>query len=110
MKKLAMLICAAALTVCGSLYAQSLVDTVNVKFASPVMVGSKMLSAGDCTIRIVRSNSDSVVLSLRSEKGETSNILVNRLNDEDFSIAGKADVVLARREDGLHFERLLLPD
>ena len=108
MKKIAMLICAAALMVCGSLNAQVPVDTVNVRFASPVIVGAKTLPAGDCTIHILRSN-NTVVLSMRADTGETSSILVNRLYD-DFSETGKtADIVLERRGDGLHFERILLP-
>ena len=48
MKKMAMLSCAAALTVCGSLHPQVPVDTVNVRFASPVIVGAKTLPAGEC--------------------------------------------------------------
>jgi hypothetical protein len=109
MTKIAMLICAAALTVCGSLNAQVPVDTINVKFASPVMVGGKTLPAGDCTIHIMRS-SNSLVLSMRAETGETSNILVNRLYNESSETGNSADVVLERRSDGLHFERILLPD
>jgi hypothetical protein len=104
-----MLICAAALTVCGSLVAQTPVDTVNVRFASPVMVGAKTLPAGDCTIHIMRGN-NSVVLSLTAEDGETSSILVNRLYDDHVATGDKADIVLERRGDGVHFERLLLPD
>lgn len=109
MKKIAMLICAAALTVCGSLNAQVPVDTVNVRFASPVIVGAKTLPAGDCTIHIVRS-SNSVMLSLSAEGGETSNILVNRLYLDNSVAGNKADIILERRGDGLHFERILLPD
>ena len=108
MKKIAMLICAAALTVCGSLYAQVAVDTVNVHFASPVIVGLKTLPAGDCSIRIARGN-HGVVLYLRAEDGETSSVLVNRTY-EDAQTGNTADVVLERRNDGLHFERVVLQD
>jgi hypothetical protein len=109
MKKIAMRICAAALTVCGSLNAQVPVDTVNVRFASPVIVGAKTLPAGECTIHIARG-SNSVLLSMRAEDGETSSILVNRLYDETPDTGNNADIVLERRSDGLHFERLRLPD
>jgi len=109
MKKIAMLICAAALTVCGTLNAQLPIDTVNVRFASPVIVGAKTLPAGDCTIHIIRS-SNTVVLSLSAGDGETSSILVNRLYDDAYTAGDKTDVVLERRGDGLHFERILLPD
>jgi hypothetical protein len=109
MKKIAMLICAAALTVCGSLNAQVPIDTVNVRFASPVIVGSKTLPAGECSIHIVRG-SNSVVLSMRAEDGETSSILVNRLYEDSAETGNNADIVLERRSDGLHFERILLPD
>ena len=109
MKKIAILISAAALTVCGSLNAQVPVDTVNVRFASPVIVGAKTLPAGECTIHIARG-SNSVVLEMRAASGETSSILVNRLYDETPETGNNADIVLERRSDGLHFERLLLPD
>lgn len=109
MKKISMLICAAALTVCGSLNAQGPVDTVNVRFASPVIVGGKTLPAGECTIHILHS-SNNVVLSMRSDSGETSNILVNRLYEDSTDTGKNADIILERHSDGLHFERLLLPD
>lgn len=110
MKKIAMLICAAALTVCGSLNAQVPVDTVNVNFSSPVIVGLKTLPAGACTIHILRSN-NSVVLSMHSATGESSSILVSRLLDGSSSVKSpKADIVLDRRADGLHFDKILLPD
>jgi hypothetical protein len=109
MKKIAMLICAAALTVGGCLNAQAPVDTVNVKFASPVVVGNKTLPAGACTIHIMRSN-NSVVLSVQSQNGESSSILVNRIYTSSPVEGSKADVVLERHGDTLHFGRLLLPD
>jgi hypothetical protein len=109
MKKIAMLICAAALTVCGSLNAQVPVDTVNVRFADPVIVGAKTLPAGDCTIHITRG-ANSVVLSMTARNGATSSILVNRLYEESSETGNNADIILERRADGLHFERLLLPD
>jgi hypothetical protein len=109
MKKIAMLICAAALTVCGSLNAQVPVDTVNVRFASPVIVGAKTLPAGDCTIHIARGT-NSAVLSMRAESGETTTILVNRMYDDSSANGDNTDIILERRADGLHFERILLPD
>jgi hypothetical protein len=109
MKKIAMLICAAALMVCGTLNAQVPVDTVNVHFANPVIVGGKTLPAGDCTIHIARSN-NSVVLSMRAVSGENTSILVNRLYDDAPETGDNADIVLERRADGLHFERIFLPD
>lgn len=108
--KLFTIICAAAIAVGGSLNAQGLVNTVSAHFATPVVVGVKTLPAGDCTIQVIRGSSDSVVLSLRAATGETSNILVTRLYDGNPVMNGNANIILERRADGVHFERIWLPD
>ena len=100
-------ICAAGLSICGFLNAQNAIDTMSVHFAAPVVVGEKTLPAGDCMIHVIRGSGDGIVLSVRSESGETAAVLVNRMNDGKEEGAG---VVLGRRGNDLLLERVWLPD
>ena len=109
MKKLAMILCAAALAVCGSLHATNMTDTVMVRFATPVVIGSRTLPAGEFTIHILRGQGN-VVLSVSAEDGETSTVLVNRLREDAPETDGRASVVLERHGGEMRLERLWLPD
>ncbi len=108
--KIFTIICAAAVAVCGSLNASGIIDTVSVRFDTPVTVGSRTLPAGNCTIHIVRGAGDAVVLSVTAADGETSNVLVNRLYEDGPETNGNASVILERRADGSRFEQLWLPN
>jgi hypothetical protein len=104
-----MILFAAALAVAGSLHAMGLPDTVTVRFATPVVIGSQTLPAGTATIHILRG-AGSVVLSIASESGKTSSVFVNRLDEAAPETNGQADVVLERHGSDLRLERLWLPD
>ncbi len=110
MKKIIATLFAAALAVSGSLYAQGLNDSVTVHFSSPVIIGMRTLPAGECSIRIIRGSTNSILLSARAETGAISNVLVTRLYEDASETHGSANVVLERHNDGLHLERIWLPD
>jgi hypothetical protein len=105
--KIWMTICAVGLSICGFVNAQIPVDTVVVHFTSPVMVGDKTMPAGECTIRVIRGSGDNVLLSVRSESGETTAVLVNRLNDGSDD---NSSVVLTRHGKDLRLNKVWLPD
>jgi hypothetical protein len=112
--KITMLICAAALAVCGTLSAQpaTAVDHVTVRFSTPVLVGTTTMPAGDCAIQVVRGSSGSLFLAFRSE-GVSASVLVNRLNSMDSETSATDDharLVLNRRGEEYRFARLVMPD
>jgi hypothetical protein len=78
--KISTMICAVALSVCGTLSAQTTTDTLRVRFSTPVTVGETVVPAGDCRVQIVRGSTSSSTLILRSESGVSAQALVNRLN------------------------------
>jgi len=100
-------ICAVGLSICGFLSAQNPVDMLTVRFASPVVVGEKTMPAGQCTIHIIRGSGDGVLLSVRADSGETTAVLVNRLNDGQDD---NASVVLTRHGKDLKLDKVWLPD
>jgi hypothetical protein len=102
-----MTLCAVGLSICGFVNAQNLVDTISVRFSSPVVVGEKTLPAGECTIHVLRGSSDSVMLSVRADSGETAAVLVNRMTD---GRDDNASVVLSRHGEDLRLEKVWLPD
>jgi len=112
--KIMMTICAAAIAICGTLSAQSAtsVDQVKVHFSTPVEVGSATIAAGDCSIQVLRSSSDSVVLALRPESGRTVSVLVNRVSEPagEMDTNGSPQVILSRHGNDYRFERILMPD
>jgi hypothetical protein len=104
--KIWMTMCAAGLSICGFLSAQ-MVDTISVRFSSPVVVGEKTLPAGNCSIHVIRGSGDTIMLSVRAESGETTAVLVNRLSDGPDD---NASVVLSRRGKDLRLDKVWLPD
>jgi hypothetical protein len=104
-------ICAAAIAICGTVYAQNAMDNINVRFATPVVVGETTIPAGDCNIQVMRGSSDNVVLVLRGQNGVNANVLVNRLNDMDVDFNDHVNVILNHRTDNRYqLVRILLPD
>jgi hypothetical protein len=101
-------ICAVGLSICGFLSAQIPMDTVTVRFATPVIVGEKTMPAGQCTIHIIRGSGDGVLLSVRADSGETTAVLVNRLSDGPDE--NNASVVLTRHGKDLKLDKVWLPD
>jgi len=106
------MICAAAIAVCGTGRAQSLVDRITVHFSTPVVVGETTLPAGDCSIQVLRGSSDNVVLEVRSESraAESVLVLVNRLSNSDVVTNGHATVVLSHRNNGYQLDQIVLSD
>jgi 2-methylaconitate cis-trans-isomerase PrpF len=106
------MICAAAIAVCGTVYAQSSVDRISVHFSTPVMVGETTLPAGDFSIQVIRGASDSVMLELRSAAGTRDGILVpvSRLSDSDVDTNGHVSVILSHRNNAYQLEQIVLAD
>src|ERR1022692_2131470 len=106
------MICAAAIAVCGTVRAQSLVDRITVHFSTPVMVGDTTLPAGDCAIQVIRGSSDNVVLEVRSESGAGDSILVqvNRLSESNVVTNGHTTVILSHRNNSYQLDQIVLPD
>jgi hypothetical protein len=94
-----------ALAVCG---AASAADSVNVHFSAPVLIGEKLLPAGDARINVLRG-SNSVILTVRSEAGSSAAVVVNRIT-EQADEQGRATVVLGRQGKDLRLERVWLDD
>src|SRR6185369_4722453 len=113
--KITMTLYAAALAILAASFAQSatFVDHVNVRFSTPVVVGTTTMPAGDCAIQVVRGSSDNVFLTFRSASGVSASVLVNRSNemDNDTQLTGdQARVVLNRRGNDYRFDRIVMPD
>jgi hypothetical protein len=113
--KIMMTICAATLAICSTLGAQTATDVglIAVRFSTPVVVGTTTMPAGECTIQVLRGSSDNVILNIRSASGVIASVLVNRLNELDGDTQFTDDharVVLSRRGNQLHFERILMTD
>jgi len=113
--KITMTLYAAALAILAVSSAQSatFVDHVNVRFSTPVVVGTTTMPAGDCAIQVVRGSSDNVFLTFRSASGVSASVLVNRSNemDNDTQLTGdQARVVLNRRGNDYRFDRIVMPD
>jgi len=113
--KITMTLYAAALAILAASFAQSatFVDHVNVRFSTPVVVGTTTMPAGDCAIQVVRGSSDNVFLTFRSSSGVSASVLVNRSNemDNDTQLTGdQARVVLNRRGNDYRFDRIVMPD
>jgi len=107
--KLLMTLCGAALLMCGATYAQTFGDRITVRFATPVIVGDTTMPAGDCEIQVMHSNSDAIVLVVRSQAGPYTSVLANHLF-ETGDKSGRASVVLDRNGNTYRLDRVLLPD
>jgi hypothetical protein len=111
MKTLTM-ICAAAIAMCGTGRAQSLVDMITVHFATPVVVGETTLPAGDSTIQVIRGSSDNVILEVRPVSGPASAVLVqvSRFRDSNVVTNGHVTVILGHRNNSYQLDQIVLPD
>jgi hypothetical protein len=106
------MICAAAIAVCGTVRAQSLVDRITVHFSTPVVVGETTLPAGDCSIQVIRGSSDNVVLEVRPDSGSGAAVLVqvNRISDSNAATNGHVSVILSHRNNTYKLDQIVLPD
>ena len=104
--KIFTIVLAAALSI-GAAFA-SPADTLMVKFASPVLVGDKLLPAGDATVSILRGASNYIILNVRAENGANAAVVVNRISNTDESIS--TSVVLGKRGNVLKLEKIWLDD
>jgi hypothetical protein len=99
--------CCAALALCSAIYAQSPADHMTVHFNTPVLVGEKMIPAGDCDIQVMHSSSDSIVI-LRSQAGPSALAVVSRLSEDTADAKESTSVVLNHRGNDLQLYRVLL--
>jgi hypothetical protein len=113
--KITMTLCAAALAIlaASSAFSATFVDHVNVRFSTPVVVGTTTMPAGDCAIQVIRGSSDNVFLAFRSQSGVNASVMVNRSNEMDNETQlfdDHARIVLNRRGNDYRFERIVMPD
>ncbi len=104
------MICAAAVAVCGTVCAQTTVDTLRVHFSTPVAVGETVLPAGDCKIQILRGSTNSITLVLRAESAASARVLVNRLNETPGDAEARTHVVLRHSGNGYRLDQIWLED
>jgi hypothetical protein len=105
--KLFATLCSAALAICGALNAQSYADRITLNFPAPVTVNGVTIPAGPATIELL-STSGNPILAVRSDAGATATMLANRYEitaDED-----EPKVILDRKGETYHIDRILLPD
>jgi hypothetical protein len=105
--KLFKIIFGAALLI-GTLGAQTATDRVTAHFSAPVQVNGTVMPAGDVSIQVMRSSGDNVFLVVRSEHGETANVLVNRV--DKLGEEGAVTILLSRSAGVLHFRGVSLAD
>ncbi len=99
--------CCAALALCSAVYAQSPIDHMMVHFNTPVLVGEKMIPAGDCDIQLMHGSSDSILL-LRSQAGPSALAVVSRLFEDTTDSKESTSVVLNRHGRDFQLYRVLL--
>ncbi|MCX6631286.1 MAG: hypothetical protein NTW28_27050 [Candidatus Solibacter sp.] len=102
--------CCATLALCSAIGAQSLADRITVHFNAPVIVGETKLPAGDCDIQVTHSNAGTIILVLRSQGGPSTAVLATRLSEYNTGAEGNGSVILSRRGNDLHLDRILLTD
>ena len=101
-------ICAAAMLLCGSMLAQSVVDQLTVHLSTPVVVGETAIPAGNVHIQVLRGSS-SATLVFRAESGVTTTALVTRIFDQDRSDTG-ARLVFKDNGSTVKLDRVMLGD
>jgi hypothetical protein len=109
MKNLLML-CAAALLLSGAAGAQTTPDGLRVRFDTPVIASGTELPAGNYEIRLIPSNTGNAVLSVRSETGGHSVLLVNPVRLHGDAGDKGASVVLGRRGTEYVLQQVWLSD
>jgi hypothetical protein len=93
-----------ALAICGAALAAP-IDIVTVRFSTPVMVGEKLLPAGDVTFNVIHGTS-SMLLTARAADGTAALITVSRLHESEET--PKSSVILGRTGNTLKLERIWL--
>jgi hypothetical protein len=93
-----------ALALAGAAFAAP-IDTLNARFATPVMVGDKVLPAGDVTFNVIHGTS-SMLLVARTADNDAAMIVVNRAYGPEQ--AGKSEVVLNKSGNTLKVEKIWL--
>ena len=91
-----------ALALCGAAFAAP-VDTLTARMAAPVMVGDKLLPAGDLTLNVIHGTS-SMMLVARSANNEAAAVMVNRIHEPE--INGRTEVILGKTGNTLKLERI----
>ena len=99
---------ATALTIGSALYAQNLIDRVNVTLPNPVVVNGVTIPAGSASIQVMR-NAGSTLLTVRSETGIHSTVLVTRFDLQDTD-KNETSVILDEKNGTYSLNRVLLPD
>jgi hypothetical protein len=99
--------CCAVLALCSAIYAQSPIDHMTVHFNTPVLVGEKVIPAGDCDIQVMHGSSDSILI-LRSQAGSSALAVVSRLSEDTTDAKESTSVVLNRRGNDLQLYRVSL--
>jgi hypothetical protein len=102
--------CCAALALASAMYAQSPIDHLTVRFSTPVMVGETKLPAGDCDIQVMRGNTDSIILVLRSQAGPYTTALASHMFEGSGEAERGTSVVLTHSGNDFHLNRILLSD
>ena len=98
----------AALAISSALYAQTFNDRITVRLPAPVVVNGVTIPAGDASIQIVR-NTGTVMLTVRSESGVHSTVLVSRTDAPELTV-NEASVILTQKDGSYYLNRVLLPD
>lgn len=99
---------ATALALGSALFGQMSNDLLNVKFPAPVVVNGVTLPAGETSIQVLH-NSGGLMLTVRSESGEHSTVLVNR-GESNENQGNEAKVVFDEKDGVYHLNRVLLPN
>lgn len=102
-------VCAAAIAIGGTMFAQSSPDLITVHFATPVMAGGTMLPAGECSIQVMRGSTDNIILAVRAS-GVAASVLVNRVNSSSVETNGHVNVILSRHNNVYQLDQIVLPD
>jgi hypothetical protein len=106
--KLFTIVFGAALAIASTLSAQNFNDRISVNFPGPVVVNGVTLPAGEATIDVMHT-AGGVMLTIRSESGEHSTVLVSRINTFDKDNHGTR-VILDQKDGAYRLNRVMFSD
>ena len=106
--KISHIVLGAVLAVGSALYAQSPSDLIHLRLPGPVVVNGVTLPAGNASIQVMH-NAGTYMLTVRSESGAHSTVLVTRSNWNE-SDSPDASVVFDQKEGTYRLNRVMLPD
>jgi hypothetical protein len=92
---------------CGSLFAQSVVDQLTVHLSSPVVIGETAMPAGNVNIQVLRGTSSTTLVLFRAESGVIATAVVSRIVDQDITEAG-ARLVFKNTGATVKLDRVLM--